>query len=76
MQAETYRIARGGNSGQGKVEVVDAVIRSYDANLCDGSGRHTWEIVEDQLTFTPLGPEACAGRAAVLVGTTYTLASG
>jgi hypothetical protein len=75
IQANTYRIVRGGNSGQGKVEVVDDVIRFYGANLCSGFGRYTWETVEDRLTFTPLGPEPCAGRTDVLVGTTYRLES-
>lgn len=73
IRAGTYQINRAGNTGAGKIAVRDDVIEFFAGTLCEGIGRYAWTIEGDTLTLVPVSPDECGGRAASLVGVTYTL---
>lgn len=66
-----YRITRSGESGAGAVSVTDDVIRFSKGNLCPDVGEYRWTLKGDVLSFTPVGPDGCPGRARSIEGITY-----
>lgn len=66
-----YRITRSGESGAGAVSVTDDLIRFSKGNLCPDVGEYRWTLVDDVLSFTPIGPDGCPGRARSIKGITY-----
>lgn len=69
----TYRITRFGNTGSGAVSVTDDVIRFSDSNICAGVGEYRWRLADGVLTFEPVAPDECPGRADGIEGVSFVL---
>lgn len=68
-----YRITRFGDSGSGAVSVTDDVIRFSGSNLCAGVGEYRWTVADGILTFDPVTPDECPGRADGIEGVSFVL---
>lgn len=73
IQPVAYRITRSGNSGSGALSVNEDVIRFSDSNLCPGIGEYRWTLSETILTFDPIAPDECPGRADGIEGISFVL---
>ncbi len=72
LTATGYRIDREGALGSGTMSVEGDRATFSGSALCQGTGVYRWELDGETLRFTPVEPDACPGRAAVLDGATYT----
>jgi hypothetical protein len=67
MAPDTYRIKVRLGQITGRIAMTDGelVFTNGTEDNCAGSGtgRYSWEIVGDQLTFTPVVPDECPARA-------------
>jgi hypothetical protein len=73
IQPAAYRITRFGNSGSGALSVTGDVIRFSDSNLCPGIGEYRWSLADGILTFDPIAPDECPGRADGIEGISFVL---
>lgn len=73
IQPTTYRITRFGNSGSGSISITDDVARFFGSNLCAGVGEYRWRLVDGVLTFDPVAPDECPGRADGIEGVSFVL---
>jgi hypothetical protein len=71
-----YRVKRGPAHGMGAMSAANArQLDFFGGDPCPYRGSYEWTIEGETLTFTPLGEDACPGRAAVLDDLTYTRVS-
>jgi hypothetical protein len=73
IQPVAYRITRFGNSGSGALSVTGDVIRFSDSNICPGTGEYRWSLADGILTFDPIAPDECPGRASGIEGISFVL---
>lgn len=68
---QSYRIARGPNTGSGNISVRGDRIEFSGSPLCEGTGTYRWALDGDSLTFSMVGtPDPCGG-VRVLDGQRY-----
>jgi hypothetical protein len=67
-----YGIDREGALGSGTMSVEGDRATFSGSALCQGTGLYRWELDGATLRFTPVEPDTCPNRAAVLDGATYT----
>lgn len=72
LNEDRYGISRGPNAVSGGVAVRGDEISFFASTACDGVGTYQWEVSHESLTFMPIEPDPCPGRADVLDGITYT----
>ena len=72
LTATGYGIDREGALGSGTMLVEGDRATFSGSALCQGTGVYHWALDGATLRFTPVEPDACPGRAAVLDGATYT----
>jgi len=72
LTATGYGIDREGAIGSGTMSVEGDRATFSGSPLCNGTGVYRWALNGTTLRFTPVDPDACSGRAAVLDGATYS----
>lgn len=71
LSGKSYRLAKGPDTGNGRIAVRGDEIEFFGSSLCDGTGTYQWSIDGDRLTFTAFGPaDPCSGGR-VLDGQIY-----